>query len=234
MKNIFSIFVALLILAASDTYANKSIPWVGPTTDSLNSKIEEGWNHLLIGGANYDYGKSRTNFLGVDEWQRGWVSKTPWLEYGFAYAPNSNWEFGLQIPITVLSLTLNTYYSVNDFLKLGIKIGAISSLSSTFTVYPMTDWFISATPSVGFIDFGRGRSKTVNTAPIFSAPKYELIRSSRMIYNGQLAFGRHIDPVDVALLINYSYSPGNGIDNSYVFDDTLMNHFLRICVGFVF
>lgn len=223
-------------LVFSEIYANNSIPWITPTSDPVQSKIEEGWNFLILGGASFAHGKSRGNFLETGPWEHGLVSRTPWLELGFSYAPTSNWEFGLQVPLTVLSSTINAYYRVNDFVKFGLKVGGFSTLSTTFSIYPMTNWFISATPSVGFVRFGFPPSKTVNTTPFLSSnpPTYETLHQSRMTINGQLAFGRHLDPVDIALLLNYAYAPGNGIDNSYVLDDTLMKHFFRLAVGLVF
>ncbi|MBN8554841.1 MAG: hypothetical protein J0L93_05295 [Deltaproteobacteria bacterium] len=63
---------------------------------------------------------------------------------------------------------------------------------------------------------------------------YETLHQSRFTLNGQLAIGRHVDPLDVSLLVNYAYAPGKGIDNSFFFDDTLMQHFFRVAIGLVF
>jgi hypothetical protein len=195
------------------------------TSDPVNSKIENGWNFLVLGGAIFSTGKLRANFLGVSPWERGWISRFPQIEFGASYAPNSDWEFGLQVPLLIVSTTINAYYRINDFVKVGMKVGYLSTLSSTFSVYPMQDWFISLTPSISFVRFGFPPSKHTN----------ETLVQSRMTVNGQFAFGRHVDPLDLAFLIGYSYAMGEqGVENSIIFDDTLMRHFVKADIALVF
>lgn len=236
MKLIYSLFALSFFIAASvaDIYANNTVIWVGPTADPVNSKIQEDWSYLLNVGLNSGKGKSRGTFLGTTPWERGWVSNNLCLEGGFNFAPSSDWQFGLQIPISFLSTSFNTYYRLNDHVKFGVKVGVFSALTTTLTAYASKDTFFSLTPSVGFNRFGFPNNDTKNSAEFLATPVYEKINPSRFTLGGQVAVGRHLNAIDLAFLVQYAYAPGNGIYNSFIFDDTLIKHFLKASVAIVF
>lgn len=232
MMKSFIWILAFCFIFESQVFADNSLPWIKPTSDPFHSKIEEGWNFLILGGVAISRGRSRDSFLGVEPWREGWISKVPLVEFGFYYAPHPDWEVGVQIPESILSSTFNTYYRLSDYMKFGAKLGCLSTVSLTGSLYPFKSWFISLTPSMSFNRFGFPPTKRVDESDLFVTPALQEYKQSRFTYNGQLAFGRHIDPVDLALLVNYAYAPGShGIENSFVFDDTFMRHFLRFSLG---
>jgi hypothetical protein len=219
------------MLGSEGVEANLVLPWRTPTSHPMHSKIEEGWNWLVLGGAALSNGKTRVNFWGTDPWETGWVSQTPWLELGIAYAPSQKWEFGFQAPLTVLSSTFNLNYALNDSIKLGAKLGWAQSLSVTWTHFFEDRFFFSVTPSAGLNVFGFPESREVNAAELFEPVRLEKLNQSRFLLGGQLSLGRQLDPVDLAVLVNYDYAPGNGIDNSWFLDDSLLKHFLKVSLA---
>jgi hypothetical protein len=204
------------------------LPLFSTTLDPLNSRIEEGWNFLLAGGFSAGNGKGRETFIGTGPWERGWVSRTPWIESGVYYAPSTQWEFGLQVPLYFTATTLNVYYSANDFLKFGIKIGALTSFLATLSAYPSNNWFIALTPSASLLNFGIPQEHTVNSSELFATPVYEKIESARATLNAQLSFGRHLDPLNLGFALNYTYAFGNGLPSTtFVLDDIYLKHLVR-------
>ncbi len=191
-------------------------------------------NYSLIGGASYAKGKTRSDFLSVGPWERGWVAQTPWFETGFFYAPNQDWEFGLQLPLFILPATFNFYRRVSDNVGVGAKVGILlSSLSAHFSAYPTRDSFVTFSPGVSLNKFGISSSK--NLEPESGASNPQRVQESKLTLNSQIAVGMDLGAADGALLIQYAYAmDGAGIDNSILFDDTLLRHFLKISLGFSF
>lgn len=231
-KKLLLIALSLIIsMPAVDLRAEvNSLPFFAPTSEPLHSRIEEGWNFLLVGGGNFGNGRSRTAFISTGPWENGWISRAPWMEFGFSYAPSNQWGFGLEIPVFFTSTTLSAYYRATNFLKLGLKVGILSSLSTTFSVYPSDDWFVSLTPSASLLGFGIAQKHTVNTADFLSPPVYEQTQTARGTLNAQFAFGRHIDPLDLGFTVNYAYAFGNGLPVLFYFEEGYVKHFVRASV----
>jgi hypothetical protein len=216
-----------LFIGSSAAKADPVLPWATPTSNPLNSRIEEGWNWLMVGGAHHGHGKSRQNFVDTTPWERGWLSAFPWAELGMAYAPNTKWEVGLQVPLTVISSTVNVYYGLNDSVKLGAKLGLLQTFSVTLSHFTEDRFFFTVSPNVGLNWFGFPPSRDVNVSELLEPLRIEELNQSRYFVGGQLSVGRQIDPVDLALFVSYNFAPGAGIDNSFIFDDTLLKHFVK-------
>lgn len=223
------LMVASISLTSVHAGEFNSAPWFSPTTLPLKAEPEEDFNFMLFGGAGFAHGKGRVNFFSVDPWSKGWISRLPHIELGFSYSPDRKFQFGFQVPLLILSSTFNFHYALNKYFATGAKLGLFSSLYATASWESKDHWFFSFSPALGINQFGLAEGSTESTSPLTK------IDESRFTAGGQIAIGNHFNPMDLALVVGYDYAlGGEGIENSFIFDDVLMRHFLRAGVAMVF
>ena len=201
--------------------AHAQAPAAKRTPLPAKASVEQGLNFQAMGGFFLGNGKTREVFLFTSEagdWTSGLVSKVPYLDLGFSYAPSSKIEFGLQVPLALWLSSLNGHYSFDDNWAVGVKIGVASSAYLTAS-YEAKNWFLSLSPAVTFY-----------------APRDEKEQEdeSRVSLGGQLSIGFNRDPADYALIVSYDYAimgDGAAVD---LFNHTLLKHFLTMGISVKF
>jgi hypothetical protein len=228
----FCVFVWSLVLGANvQASENYGFPWKGPTFDRLHAGVESGWNLGLIGGLSVNKGEGRSDFIDPGPWKRGWISELPWMEARLAYAPNTSLEFGFQVPITVLNSSFNIYYRWTDYLGTGLKLGAVPALFANVSVYPGEKIFINFSPG---ITIPTARKSNLEFTSESDPNVRSSVSESWMILTAQLSVGVDTGLFDVALLTQYGFAPGSGLESSFLFDDAILKHFFKVGGGLSF
>ena len=235
-KIFFAFMVASSTLLSQEARADNTYMLLLPPSYPLMASLSSGFNFAIVGGGIFARGKTRDNVLGVSPWQRGWISKNPNLEVSVGYTFFEHLGVGLQGSTAILSSNVYFHGPINENLAVGAKIGVLSSLYTTLTLHPTHLSFLSVTPAFILNQFGAPSKIELDNRedPFNQPPQVEKIGQSRFILNAQLSGGVHVWAMDLGLIVAYGYAPGNGLLNSYVFDDTITKHFFRTSLAVEF